>query len=63
MVQLNPFPVFGAKKYQYHLTEIFQRNLLQALFPFPAPPPEHLRELACRPNIGTLNVLELFWTL
>ena len=27
MVQLNPVPVFGAKKrYQYHLTEIFHRN-------------------------------------
>ena len=29
MVQLNPVPVFGAKKknkYQYHLTEIFPRN-------------------------------------
>ena len=26
MVQLNPVPVFGAKKNQYHLTEIFHRN-------------------------------------
>ena len=26
VVQLNPVPVFGAKKYQYHLTEIFYRN-------------------------------------
>ena len=27
MVQVNPVPVFGAKKkYQYHLTEIFHRN-------------------------------------
>ena len=27
MVQLNPVPVFSAKKkYQYHLTEIFRRN-------------------------------------
>ena len=27
MVQLNPVPVFGAKKkYQYHLTEIFHQN-------------------------------------
>ena len=27
MVQLNPFPVFGAKKKkQYRLTEIFHRN-------------------------------------
>ena len=25
-VQLNPVPVFGAIKYQYHLTEIFHRN-------------------------------------
>ena len=26
MVQLNPVTVFGAKKYLYHLTEIFHRN-------------------------------------
>ena len=26
MIQLNPVPVFGAKKYQYSLTEIFHRN-------------------------------------
>ena len=26
LIQLNPVPVFGAKKYQYHLTEILHRN-------------------------------------
>ena len=26
MVQLNPVPVFGTKKYQYYLLEIFHRN-------------------------------------
>ena len=27
MVQLNPVSFFSEKKYQYHLTEIFDRNV------------------------------------